>query len=74
MTVALCFVVLFGFFCCCFLGVYIVTNVKRLPKLHRAVWKRDLNKTKKRTKNIKEKELNRQDEEGLRSGFALVHI
>lgn len=39
-------------------GGYSVPKVKDLPKLHRAVWKCDMNKVKTATKGIKTNDLN----------------
>ena len=38
--------------------MYVVTKVKDLPKLHRAVWKEDLDKVKSVTSGIKKAALN----------------
>ena len=41
--------------------VYLVRKVKDLPKLHRAVWKEDINKVKAATNGIKTSVLNSHD-------------
>lgn len=43
--------------------VYHVQKEKELPKLHRAVWKGNLDKVKKLTKSMKTSELNSTDKE-----------
>lgn len=48
-----------------------VTQEKKLPKLHRAVWKCDLKRVKKLLHNITEKELNAQDAKFL---MTAIHI
>ena len=44
-------------------GVYNVQKEKELPKLHRAVWKGNLEKVMKLTKSVKTSELNSTDKE-----------
>ena len=44
-------------------SVYSVRKVKDLPKLHRAVWKGNLEKVRRLTKSVKTSELNSTDKE-----------